>query len=331
MQSKWWFITLVVAVLITVSAIASGCGIEQKRQRAGLQITTVAASAAAYLNGTYLNRTPLIEKNLRPGTYTVRLVAEDTALAPYEDQITLHAGTLSTLTWKPASRTELSSSIIYQLEPQNENQPFWKHWFTNEPSKTTGELKIVSLPDNAIVNLTELADRQFAPFVFTDLPAGKIDYSVFLPSYETHQHTLDIKAGFRTTAIIKLAKNPPQSGETESAQVETQTQVLGAQASESAKIELEDRDATLSAQPGEKAVLILATGFRENGEEVLRVRSQPDKAAPIIGAVQVGKRLPYAGETVAGWYRVYLAKQPGWVNQLYAQLEPASSSATRQQ
>lgn len=236
MQPKWWLIISIIAVFSLASVIASGCGIEQKRQRAGLQITAVEATAAAYLNGTYLNKTPLIEKNLRPGTYTVRLVADDTSLAPYEDQVTLRSGTLSTITWKPAIRTELASSVIYELESLTANLPFWRKWFATEEQKTTGDLKIVSIPDNAIITLEGQQDRQFAPFVFVGLPAGQIDYSVFLPSYETHQHTLDIKPGYRTTATITLAKNPPalgMSGQTTDDNPESPSAVDGAAASAS--------------------------------------------------------------------------------------------------
>ena len=327
MQAKWWFVILFIALISLVSVVASGCGIEQKRQRSGLQITTVEASAAAYLNGTYLNKTPLIEKNLRPGTYTIKLVADDTSLAPFEDQITLNPGTLSTLTWKPASRAELSSSIVYQLESLSENQPFWKQWFKSDTEKTTGELKIVSVPDNAIINLLNQSDRQFAPFVFTNLPAGQVDYSVFLPSYETHQHTLDIKAGYRTTAIVKLAKNPPETKTAGVSIAATEDQVLGAQTNISTSSSVRAIDASLSAKPGTPAVLIKATGFSENGDEVLRVRTLPDKAAPTIGMAKVGTRLPYAGEASDGWYKVLFAQQPGWVSQSYSVLENATASA----
>ncbi len=247
MQSKWWFFIFIVAIISLASVVASGCGIEQKRQRSGLQITSVEATAAAYLNGTYLNKTPLIEKNLRAGTYTVRLVADDTSLAPYEEQVTLSPGTLSTLTWKPATRAEFSSSIVYQLESLTAAQPFWRRWFATTAEKTTGDLKIISVPDNAIINLTGQNDRQFAPFVFSSLPAGKVDYSVFLPSYETHQHTLDIQPGYRTTALIKLAKIPPESGEGGSTtEAATEEQILGAIETASASGE-STKDATDSA------------------------------------------------------------------------------------
>ena len=251
MQSKWWFFIFIVAIISLASVVASGCGIEQKRQRSGLQITSVEATAAAYLNGTYLNKTPLIEKNLRAGTYTVRLVADDTSLAPYEEQVTLTPGTLSTLTWKPATRAEFSSSIVYQLESLTASQPFWRRWFATTAEKTTGDLKIISVPDNAIINLTGQNDRQFAPFVFSSLPAGKVDYSVFLPSYETHQHTLDIQPGYRTTALIKLAKIPPESGEGGSTtEAATEEQILGAIETASAS---GARTASSSAKPGQPA------------------------------------------------------------------------------
>lgn len=323
MQPKWWFTIFVVGLLSLLGVVASGCGIEQKRQRAGLLITTVDATAAAYLNGTYLNKTPLIEKSLRPGIFTIKLVADDTSLVPFEDQVTLHAGTLTTLTWKPASRAELSSSVVYQLESLTENQPFWRQWFKSEAEKTSGELKVVSVPDNAIIRLDNQEDRQFAPFVFTNLPAGSVNLSVFLPSYETHQHTLDIKPGYRTLAIIKLAKNPPEAGLAELTEAELEEHVLGAQSSSESASAL---DANMSALPGEPAVLIRATGFRENGDEVLRVRSEPNQAAPTLGMAKVGMRLPYAGESVDGWYKVLFAQKPGWVSQAYSQLENTSAS-----
>lgn len=327
MQQKWWLLSFVVAILTLVGVLVSGFGIEQKRQRGGLQITTVNATAAAYLNDTYLNKTPLIEKSLKPGTYTVKLVADDTSMAPFEDQVTVHAGTLSTLTWKPAHRAELSSSVIYQLESLTADQPFWRRWFTSEEMKTAGDLNVVTVPDNAIINLTAQSNRQFAPFVFANLPAGQVDYSVFLPSFETHQHTLDIKAGYRTTAIIKLAKNPPETGENGLTQAATEEQVLGAQNDQSATGSAKILDASSSAKPGEPAVLIKSTGFLEQGEEVLRIRAEPDVRSQTVAMVKVGTRLPFAGESKEGWYKVRVAPNPGWVSQLYAQLENATASA----
>jgi len=226
MQPKWWLIIFVVAIITLVSVVASGCGIEQKRSSSGLQITSVEATAAAYLNGSYLNKTPLIEKNLRPGTYTVRLVADDSSLTPFESQVDLNAGTLASVTWKPGLRPEYSSSVIYQLEPLETAAAWWMFWKNAGESAQTGELKIVTTPDNAIINLTDQHDRQFAPFVYTSLPAGEINYSVFLPSYETHQHTLTIKPGFRTTAIITLAKNPIEMDDGQRVEAATEEQIL---------------------------------------------------------------------------------------------------------
>ncbi len=328
MQPKWWFITLVLGTISLVSIIASGCGIEQKQQRAGLQITTVEATAAAYLNGTYLNKTPLIEKNINPGTYTVRLVADDTSLAPFEEQVTLHPGTLSTVTWKPASRTELSSSVIYELESLTRSLPFWRQLFTSKAEQTTGDLKIVTIPDNAIINLASKSERQFAPFIFTTLPAGQVDYSVFLPSFETHQHTLDIKAGYLTTAIIKLAKNPPQSGESGLSQAQMDEQISAAATTSGTNDATQAAEASLSAKPGEPAVLIKTTGYLENGIEVLRVRSEPSQSSTTTGMAKVGLRLPYENETTDGWYKVLYAGKVGWVSQSYAALENASPSAS---
>lgn len=309
LKRRW--LTIGVVVLLTVVGItASGCGIDQKRQRAGLLITTVDATAAAYLNDTYLNKTPLIEKDLKPGTFTVRLVADDTSLVPFEDQVTLTAGTLTTLTWKPATSAELASSVLYQLEPLEETGPFWKKWLPSDSEEATGELKVISVPDSAIIRLDEQDDRQFAPFVFSPLPAGQINLSVFLPSYETHQHTLDIQPGYRTTAVFKLAKNPPD------------TVVESEPASPSAT----SPTASISATASERSVVIQKTGYFENNVEVLRVRASPDASAITIGMAPVGVRLPYRDAQQTGWYGVRFGDTPGWVSQTYAVLEDESGS-----
>lgn len=187
-MKKLWLMV----ILLASSFFLTGCQqILERHSKSGLQVITDDVPSAVYIDGQYLNSTPLIEKELKPGEYMLRIEPNDSTLQPYETSIMLRKGLLSVVTWKPAKLPEMSGGVIYEMEPLK--------------NSSTAEVSFVTTPEAAIVTL-EGKDKEFSPVVFKDISAGNKSFEVTLPSYETQNHTINVQAGYRMLVRIKLAK-----------------------------------------------------------------------------------------------------------------------------
>src|SRR5690606_11315216 len=133
MQKLW------LVIILTASTIfLSGCQqILERHSKSGLQVITDDVPSAVYINGQYLNSTPLIEKELKPGEYTLRIEPNDSNLQRDETTIILRKGFLSVVTWKPAELPEMSGGVIYEMEQLK--------------NSSAAEVSFVTIPDAAIV------------------------------------------------------------------------------------------------------------------------------------------------------------------------------------
>lgn len=315
-------------LVLLVSATLSGCTFFSKNSYSGIQIQTNETSSNIFLDDNYIGRSPLIEHNLKPGTYTLKITPEDASFVSYETTVTLHKGTLTVVAWNPATTPELSGGVIYDLEPLR--------------SKTT-EVSLTTIPDNAIVNFGNY-DKEFSPHVFTNVTPGHTEVEVTLPSYETQKHTLDIIPGYRMNLSFKLAKLRSSEEELKGNNGLDGTNTSSQEASTSGKTQ----DSSPSAQPQNQnnnneassatssasstklntlppprsakgSIKINPTNYFENDIEVLRVR----KSTPYgqtIGFAPVGSLLPYLNEKDEGWLKVWFKDQEGWVSEQYAQI-----------
>jgi hypothetical protein len=293
--------------VIVVSLTFAGCSFDllSYKAKSGLQVITNENSpSAVFLDGQYINKTPLIEKNLKPGVYHILIQPEDTTLVPYETDITLRKGLLTVITWKPDKRPELSSGVILEMEALED--------------KNKTELRFNSIPDGAILTLN--GQKEFSPVTIPDVPAGEQEFDVTLPSYETQHHKIHVQTGYRTTVTVKLGKLQA-NGPTDP--------TANADASGSATASAStDVSSGLTASPSASAgatvagtVTILKTGFMQNGTEVLRVRATPETTGAEVGFAPVGSSYPYLGEQKNGWYKITFNNSIGWVNGAYAQLK----------
>ena len=188
MQLKWVLALLVVSILVFL--VGFGSYQYFRPTKAGIQVITTDQPAIVFLNDKYLDRTPLIERNLKPGTYTLRIEPEDSKLAKYETEISLNPNTLTVVTWSPAEDLETSGGVIYELKKINGEKA--AVYFTSIPDKAT--IKFADKPVD------------FTPLKLDDLEPGEYQYEVSLPSYETQKHTVSLKGGWQTNVTIKLAK-----------------------------------------------------------------------------------------------------------------------------
>lgn len=300
-----------VMILLSAGVVLSGCGIQQKKQRSGLQIETGNnKTVAVYLNGTYINHTPLVEKSLQPGTYVLRLVPTDPSQVTYEESINLNPGTVTWMIWNPGPTAETSGGTLLEVEPLNPKKHWWEFYKSEEKM---GSLIFQSIPDNAIVSIDSEREVRFAPSEYTDYGQKPISFTITLPSYETQAHTIEMKPGFQVKVISKLAKKDPLLASNLS-----ESNVLG-----STDVVI-DPEATATS---ESSVQIAPTKFIFEGREVLRVRAEPSPTAPTIDYVDVGSIYPTTGNRETDWVEIQLASRSGWISSAYT-TKVASSSAT---
>ncbi len=283
MKLKW--VVIILTVSLGIFLIGFGSFKLTQKERAGLQVITGNKPAGVFLDDRYLDRTPLIERNLRPGTYTIRIEPEDEKLSSYDTEVTLHPGTLTIITWNPGKTVETSGGVIYEMKKLKNN-------------KTKTAINFISIPDKAIIKVDN-KPTDFTPLLLDDLNPGEHRYEVSLPGYETQQHSLNLKKGYQVDTIIKLAKL------TNTDKPEEPTPTQAPQPTES----------TSSAR-----LTILKTGLVQAGTEILRVREEPSKTAKQIGVVYSGKQYPYLKEK-DGWYQIKFGEKlqnVGWVSAEYA-------------
>lgn len=308
---------LLLVILIFSGVFLGACNPLAKKAKSGLQVQiTDSVAASVYLDGTYVEKTPFINKELNPGEYILKIQPDDPKLIPYETKISLKPGLLSVVTWQLAQRPELSGGVIYEMESIN--------------SKQKSEISFITIPDGAIITLAG-QEKMFAPVILPDINPGHTEFEVSLPSYGTQKHTINVIPGYRMIITVKLAKENLSGTQTESSsEVMQQATDSATQPTTNPTPEISETapkiDATNSAtnsgtptNTGQK-VQIKSTNFFVEGKEVLRVRSAPNSSGAELGFAEVGSIHPYLGVTQSGWYNIQFNGQTGWVNIQYAQL-----------
>ena len=295
---------LSLVLILTAGVMLTGCqNILELKSKAGLQVITDDVPSSVFINGQYLNSTPLIQKDLKPGTYTVRIEPNDSSLVPYETSLTLRKGLLSVITWKPADRPEMSGGVIYEMEQ------------LADKSKT--EISISTIPEGAIVTL-DGRDKDFTPIDYRDISPGNQAFEVTLPSYETQSHTIFVQQGYKMVVSVKLAKlQPVDTNVPDISQPGTET------ATSSAETISKDQTTSLSTVLATKQytkLKVTPTGLIIDGQEVVRVRDAAASDGEELGTAKVGDILPYTGQTFDGWHQVTFDGEVGWISSSYSEL-----------
>lgn len=277
--------------------------------KSGLQVITNDIPVSLFLNEQYLDKSPYINKEIKPGKYSLKIVPEDTQFASYETNIALNKGLLTVVTWKPGQTPETSGGVIYELEPLS--------------NKKQTEISFITIPDNTIITFDH-QEPEFAPLIIDSVEPGHHEFEITLPSYETQKHTINVVEGHRLIVSAKLAKSgetseSPQNAQpspskeaTPGSQVIPEVTIATLAASEEAKLNTEPIDGD--------TVQILSTGYYQDGVEVLKIRDASSSAGKEIGFAQVKKKYKYLNDTQNGWYKIEFDGKEGWVSGSYAQL-----------
>lgn len=297
---KLW---LVVCILLA-STVLVGCSTPFNRPKpAGLQVLTSSLPSSVFLNGQYLDKTPLIDRELPPGEYHIKIEPDDTQLVSYDTTVNLRPGILTVVTWKPAATPEQSGGVIYEMEKL--------------PDANQTELSISTVPESAIVAIN--GDSTLSPVQLDDIAPGEQEYQVSLPSYESQQNTITIRPGYKMLVLVKLAKQ--QSTAEASQVVPTVPDSLDATTSTETASVAGVMTEVNSPTPTGPQVLILSTGYKQDGKEVLRVRSQPSTTSAQLGFAQVGKTYAYLGEKQQDWIKIEYAGKAGWVKEQFVEIK----------
>ncbi len=306
-----WQHSLGLLMIVGLSLLLTACNPLDQKTKAGLQVITGETQASLFLDGQYLDKTPFIGKEIKPGNYTLRIQPDDTKLVSYETPVVLRKGLLTVVTWKPGNRPETSGGVIYEMEALKDRQRI--------------ELTINSVPDGAIITVNGKA-KDFAPLTYTDLVAGPTEFNVSLPSYDSQQNSVNLVAGYRTLVTVKLAKSDVTVINTVPSPSPTPSATPAASIVPTASIS-GSRQASASAQQasGTKPITgakvkINSTSYFQNGKEVLRVRDLASNGGQELGFAEVGSEYPYLNATENGWYAITFNNQKGWVSTQFSTL-----------
>jgi hypothetical protein len=291
-MSKTWFISLFAIILAVIFLIFINP--LQWKQQAGLQVTTEGIASSLFLDGQYLDKTPFIDKKIKPGTYALRIQPDNTQYVPYELSVRLNKGMVTVVTWRPAESLEHSGGVVYEMEK------------LKDAGQT--QLEFQTIPSGAILTVDQ-GTKQFSPLLLTDVSDGAHEFEVSLPSYETQQHSVHVARGHKVAVTVVLGKADPAQ-ETE-ASAATQTEPV------------------LSPTFEGEGVEILSTNFFVNDREVLRVRDTASAGGRELGFAPVGEFYPYLGET-PGWLQIEFSGQPGWVSSQFSRKTASESTQPAQ-
>lgn len=305
MNSMHWKKKLLIVFFMLIAPfVLGGCSL-RKEAKAGLQVITHDVPSSVFINGQYLNKTPLIEKQLAPGTHTIRIEPEDPEFLPYETEVKLNPGVLTVVTWKSAKRPEQMGGVIYEME--------------KIAAKDTSEVTFITIPDGAIITL-ENRNKEFSPITIPNITPGSLAYEITLPSYETQSHSIEVAAGYRMIIQVKLAKLDPSKTTQPPAETAEQQVASDAASLSASQAATASGQATPLGITTGSLVEITKTNFFQDGKEVLRVRNNPGPNGVELGLAEVGKKYPYLGEELNGWYKITFEAKQGWVSSEYANI-----------
>lgn len=299
---------LCLSAAIFLSACTFGKG------KAGLQVLSADIPSSVYINGELLDKTPLINKDLKPGDYVLSIKPDNAQLASYETNINLKKGLLTVVTWKPGSKPETSGGVIYEMEPTS--------------VRGTSQLSLISIPDRAIVSI-DGAEKDFAPLLVENISPGHHEFEVSLPSFETQKHTINVLENYRMLVTVKLAKQEdtvPAAAAMQEPEPSPPVASTSAQPSPTPKVATTPTATpSASASPSttnvpKPRILILPTNFFVEGKEVLRVRDAVGSGGKELGFAPVGNRYPFLSQS-SNWYQITFNGVAAWVSGQYAQLE----------
>ncbi len=283
-------------ILILASALLfAGCTLPFSAGKAGIQVTSN-PQAAVLLDGKSLGQTPVYQEDIKPGSYTVKVVSSDTNLVPWEGKVTLNSGLLTVVDRQLAN--DATKANGYSL------------YFEKLTNNSATEVSVTSFPDTVSVTISG-APVGFTPYKSTSIAAGPGTFTFTAAGYQDKTVKALVKAGYRLVINVQLGVQTITPTPTPTATVSaTPTPKPGT------KVEITPLPKQASSSATVKPyVEILATPT-----SWLKVRAEANTSAEEVAKVNPGDTFPYL-QTSGSWYQVtYLPGKNGWVSAQYSKL-----------
>jgi len=294
-----------ILLILSASFLLGGCTVKDMfvKASAGLEINA-SPTATVFLNGENKGETPYSNKNIKPGTYTLKLVpTSDPSLSTYETKLELISKT-STIISRTFMQSDLDSSG-YSMQLQE------------DPSGGT-YLSVISDPDNVNITIDDKPSG-FTPLSKLATSPGTHLLLITSPGYLEQKLGVNTVKGYNLIVNFKLAGQTitltpatPSSPSADSTALTTP----GPSGSPIASGKPTPTPSPLVASTEKPYILI-----GETGTGWLRVRKEASGTSEELGKVDTGEKLKYLGEsTELGWFKVEFEGNPGWVSGKYVTL-----------
>lgn len=266
---------------------------------AGLEISSN-PSSTVLINGVNRGETPFTDKNMKPGSYTIKLTpSSGENLLSYETNIDL-VSKASTIISRNFATSDLDASG-YTLE-------------LKEDLSGGTFLSVISDPDNINLDIDDKSSG-FTPVSKFPISPGSHTVHVTSPGYLEQTLPINTVKGFNLIINFKLAS------QTISLTPSSPTPSPSAAASSSASLAIAP-----SPSPSSKStpVVTLAKPYvvvNETGTGWLRIRKEASGSSQELGKANTGEKLKYLEEsTELGWFKIEFEGGVGWVSGKYVTL-----------
>lgn len=258
---------------------------------AALDITSL-PGATVFLNEANKGSTPFSDKNIKPGSYTIKLVPDQGSnLSPYEVKLTLTSKTTTVISHTFSASDTDTAGYILQLQPDPAGQTY---------------LSVISNPDTVNVTIDGKASG-FTPLSKLPTTPGSHALVVTSPGYTQQELSVNTVTGYNLIVNFKLAAS-------------TITLTPSAPATPSATLAPTASSSPSAArQPSTIDKPYVVVG--DTGTGWLRVRKDSSATSDELGKATTGEKLKYLGVTTdSGWFKVEFEGNPGWVSGRYITL-----------
>lgn len=290
-------------IVLISSIILGGCTPKDLfvKSPAGLDITTT-PSSTVFLNGENKGETPFSDKNIKPGTYTLKLVPNSSDnLTPYETKLIL-TSKASTVISRNFSQSDLDASgHTLQLQEDPTGQTY---------------LSVISEPDTINITLDDKPNG-FTPLSKIAIAPGTHSLLVSSPGYLEQTLSLNVVKGYNLIVNFKLASQTielaPSIPSSSSADSTAGTPLPSASLLPNPSVVLETTIET--------PYVIVVDNPDTQASKGLNVRKDASSSSDILGKASIEEKLKYLGETTqAGWFKVEFEGSIGWVSGKYVTL-----------
>ena len=311
MNHNWKQPIILFFILIAGAFGLSGCSLPGQKEFSGLQVEiTGGAVSQIYLDDLHYGQTPFEKRDVRPGTYTLRIEPESSEKKPYETQVHLYPNTLTSVLWSFEGPEPTGAGDILELEAL--------------ASKERTELSVITVPEGAKISL-DSNSYGLSPAVVESINPGSYTLSIEAVAHVKKAFGITLQPGYRLHVFSRLIK---ESAALENPSSDTTIDTVETSPEPMASPSLATTKSTPSPKPfpSPSPTVVLPDPqkpyaiIKETGTGWLRVRDEASSAGVEVGRVDVGKKYKYLSN-LEGWYEIeYTPGKTGWISGQYADI-----------